>query len=54
MGIPTLYVMFAILVGGGFFGVPGMFLGVPIFSIIYVVVKAGVEKQLEKKQIVVD
>lgn len=54
MGIPTLYVMFAILVGGGFFGVPGMFLGVPLFSIIYVVVKAGVEKQLEKKQIVVD
>ena len=54
MGIPTLYVMFAILGGGGFFGVPGMFLGVPIFSIIYVVVKAGVEKQLEKKQIVVD
>ncbi len=54
MGIPTLYVMFAILVGGGFFGVPGMFLGVPIFSIIYVVVKASVEKKLEKKQIVVD
>jgi predicted PurR-regulated permease PerM len=54
MGIPTLYVMFAILVGGGFFGIPGMFLGVPIFSIIYVVVKASVEKQLEKKQIVVD
>jgi hypothetical protein len=27
---------------------------VPIFSIIYVVVKASVEKQLEKKQIVVD
>ena len=54
MGIPTLYVMFAILVGGGFFGIPGMFLGVPIFSIIYVVVKASVEKQLEKKQIVVE
>ena len=54
MGIPTLYVMFAILVGGGFFGVPGMFLGVPIFSIIYVVTKAAVEKSLEKKQIVVD
>ena len=54
MGIPTLYVMFAILVGGGFFGIPGMFLGVPIFSIIYVVTKAAVEKSLEKKQIVVD
>ena len=54
MGIPTLYVMFAILVGGGFFGVLGMFLGVPVFSIIYVVTKAVVEKQLEKKNIIVD
>lgn len=54
MGIPTLYVMFAILVGGGFFGVAGMFLGVPIFSIIYVVVKNWVEKQLREKQIVVE
>ena len=54
MGIPTLYVMFAILVGGGFFGVPGMFLGVPVFSVIYVVTKGWVEKQLAKKQIVVD
>ncbi|MBQ7888622.1 MAG: AI-2E family transporter [Erysipelotrichaceae bacterium] len=54
MGIPTLYVMFAILVGGGFFGVVGMFLGVPVFSIIYVVCKKVVEKQLAKKNIVVE
>jgi predicted PurR-regulated permease PerM len=46
--------MFAILVGGGFFGVVGMFLGVPIFSIIYVVAKTWVEKQLREKQIVVE
>lgn len=54
MGIPTLYVMFAILVGGGFFGVLGMFLGVPVFSIIYVVTKAVVEKRLESRQVQVD
>lgn len=54
MGIPTLYVMFAILVGGGFFGIVGMFLGVPVFSIIYVVCKKVVEKQLAKKNIVVE
>ena len=54
MGIPTLYVMFAILVGGGFFGVVGMFLGVPVFSVIYVVCKKVVEKQLAKKNIVVE
>lgn len=54
MGIPTLYVMFAILVGGGFFGIVGMFLGVPVFSVIYVVCKKVVEKQLAKKNIVVE
>lgn len=54
MGIPTLYVMFAILVGGGFFGVLGMFLGVPVFSVIYVVVKKVVENQLAKKNIIVE
>jgi len=46
--------MFAILVGGGFFGVLGMFLGVPVFSIIYVVTKAVVEKRLESRQVQVD
>lgn len=51
MGLPSLWVMFAIIVGGGFFGVLGMFLGVPIFAVFYVIVKSIVTQKLTKKNI---
>lgn len=53
MGLPTLWVMFAIIIGGALFGVPGMFIGVPIFSVIYTLVRKWTEKRIEKKQIVI-
>ena len=34
-GLPALWVMFAILVGGALWGVAGMFVGVPLFAVIY-------------------
>ena len=34
-GLTSFWVIVAILVGGGFAGVPGMFLGVPVFACIY-------------------
>ncbi len=40
MGLPTVWIMFAIIVGGALFGILGMFLGVPFFSVIYILVKA--------------
>jgi predicted PurR-regulated permease PerM len=54
MGLPSLWIMFAIIVGGGFFGIIGMFLGVPIFAIIYVIVKEIVNQRLSKKQLEID
>ena len=54
MGIPTLYVVFAIVVGGGLFGILGMFLGVPILSIIYVLVKGYVESKIKEKNIKIE
>ena len=33
--LPSFWVIVAILVGGGFFGIPGMFLGVPVFACLY-------------------
>ena len=33
-GLPALWVMFAILVGGAIWGVAGMFIGVPLFAVI--------------------
>lgn len=34
-GLSSLWVIIAILVGGTFFGVPGMFFGVPVFGCLY-------------------
>lgn len=34
-GLSSLWVIVAILVGGSFFGVPGMFFGVPVFACFY-------------------
>lgn len=35
VGLPPLWVLFAVTVGGGLFSVPGMILGTPIFAIFY-------------------
>lgn len=51
MGLPSLWIMFAIIVGGGFFGIIGMFLGVPIFAVVYLVVKEIVNFRLREKGI---
>jgi predicted PurR-regulated permease PerM len=51
MGLPSLWIMFAIIIGGGFFGLIGMFLGVPVFAIIYVIVKEIVNQRLKDKEI---
>lgn len=37
VGLPAIWVLFAITVGGGLFGVLGMIVGVPVMSIIYTV-----------------
>lgn len=39
----------AILVGGGFGGVLGMFLGVPVFACLQALVKFLVDRRLEKR-----
>ncbi|MCI6271523.1 MAG: AI-2E family transporter [Erysipelotrichaceae bacterium] len=49
MGLPSLWIMFSIIVGGGLFGIVGMFIGVPVFSVIYILSKSLVDKILIKK-----
>ena len=49
IGIPSFWIMFAILVGGGMFGFVGMVLGVPIFACIYEYITYKVEGRLDKK-----
>ena len=50
-GLPALWVMFAILVGGGIFGIIGMFVGVPAFAVIYKFTKEFLEKKLNEKNL---
>lgn len=50
-GIPSFWVMFAILVGGGLFGFVGMILGIPIFAIIYAYFSRYINGRLLKKNL---
>lgn len=47
VGLSSIWIMFALIVGGGYFGFAGMLLGVPIFAIIYFIVKFFVSERLE-------
>lgn len=51
VGLPTLWVMFAIIVGGAMFGIVGMFLGVPTFAVIYTLAKEWTHNRLESKKV---
>ncbi len=46
--LPSFWVIVAILIGGGFFGVLGMFLGVPVFACLYTAVKYHSKRRLER------
>ncbi|XME03382.1 AI-2E family transporter [Lachnospiraceae bacterium C1.1] len=48
-GLPGFWVLFSILVGGGLFGIPGMYLGVPVFAVIYIYTKKTITKKLSSK-----
>ena len=51
VGLSSLWIMFAILVGGAYFGFFGMLLGVPVVAVIYYVIKGIVDERLEEKGI---
>ncbi len=44
IGLKPISVIFAILIGGGLFGVPGMFLGAPAFAVIATIVDELIDK----------
>lgn len=50
-GLTSFWVVFAILIGGGLFGIPGMIMGVPVFAVIYYIVRNMVNYVLEKKEL---
>ncbi|MEG0152811.1 MAG: AI-2E family transporter [Cellulosilyticaceae bacterium] len=51
IGLSGLWVMFAILVAGGKFGIVGMIIGVPTFAIIYTLLREATYTKLKTKKI---
>ena len=49
-GLSSLWVLFSITIMGGIWGLFGMFISVPIFAIIYMLIKLFVEKRLRSKE----
>ncbi len=52
VGLPPLWSLVAILVGGGLFGFAGMILGTPAFGVLYTLLNRSAEKNLQKKHII--
>lgn len=53
-GLSAFWVIVAILLGGGLFGVLGMLMGVPAFAVLYYIVKLILDNRLEKKKLPAD
>ncbi|MCL1792948.1 MAG: AI-2E family transporter [Oscillospiraceae bacterium] len=49
VGLPAFWVIFSIIVMSGFFGLPGIFFGVPVFAVVYVLIKEFAENKLAAK-----
>lgn len=50
IGMPTIWVMVAVVIGGGTLGVFGMLVGVPAFAVVYRLVSEGVNRRLSAKK----
>lgn len=53
-GLPSFWVLFAITLFGGIFGVVGLLIGVPCFTIIYELCNERLEKRLREKNMPTD
>jgi predicted PurR-regulated permease PerM len=51
VGLPAIWVMLAMLVGGSTLGLIGMLIGIPVFSVAYQLIREYTNKRLDSKQI---
>lgn len=54
LGLSPFWIMFAIFLGGGLFGFAGIIIFVPVFAVVYGLVKESVETRLSKKKLPVE
>ncbi len=50
-GLSAFWVIVAIMLGGGLFGIIGMLIGVPVFAVLYYIAKTVINSLLAKKNI---
>lgn len=50
-GLPAVWILISILIGGGLFGILGMFLGVPVCAVVYMLFKDFIENRLKKRNL---
>ena len=50
IGLPSMWVLFAVTVGGGLMGIPGMLIGVPVLASIYKIIKIDVQYREQVRQ----
>jgi len=51
VGLSPFFIMLAIMIGSGLFGFAGMLLSVPVFALIYAIVKASTEARLRARNL---
>ena len=51
VGLPSIWVLFAVTVGGGLWGITGMLFSVPVLSVVYALIKGHVNKSVTKPKI---
>lgn len=53
-GLSAFWVVFAIVLGGGMFGILGMLIGVPAFAVIYYLIRSFVNYRITKKKLPIE
>lgn len=51
LGLPSFFILLSVTLGGAFFGIPGMFIGVPTFAVLYYGISGYMEMRLSEKHI---
>lgn len=54
LGLPSIWILFAVCVGGGLFGIIGMFIGVPLFAIFYAAIREFMYFRLKQKNLTME
>ena len=50
VGLPGIWVLVAVTVGGALWGIPGIAISVPLASVLYALIREGVDNRLKEKE----